>query len=97
MTNSFEHYPNLYRGPIALAVQEAKAQDKMLLVYLHKPQEENPQDVSQHPFLRDVLCTQFLVDLINANFVCWAGVAGSTDAAGLTRILQVGGAPDACL
>lgn len=86
---SLPHHPNFFQGSVAEAVLEAQRTHKLLLLYLHKPQATNPQDVGQHPFCRDVLCTQFIADLLNANFICWAGVAESKECSWLQAQLRV--------
>jgi hypothetical protein len=86
---AFEFCPTFFRGALTDAVQEAKNQNRMIMVFIHEPQNENPHDVSSNPFCRDVLCTQFVSEVLSTNFICWAGVAHTRDTTNLIRVLQV--------
>jgi hypothetical protein len=37
-------------------------------------------------FCREVLCTEFIAEVAQANFVCWAGVAGTPETANLAQV-----------
>jgi FAS-associated factor 2 len=61
-------HPAFICGPFQSACNQAKAENKLLIIYLHSP---NHQDTSV--FCRNILCNEQIVQYFNVNFLCWAG------------------------
>lgn len=62
------NHPTLFMGSLNEAVQYAKSSYKFLVIYLHS---DLHQDTQQ--FVNQVFCDQTVLEILNRNFVVWAG------------------------
>ncbi|KAK0586693.1 hypothetical protein LWI29_010880 [Acer saccharum] len=63
-------HPFFYACQFMEALKMAEDEHKFMFVYLHSP--EHPFTPS---FCRETLCSELVVQFLNANFVCWAALA----------------------
>jgi len=102
-------HPGFFRGPLAQALEAGRAVDKMLLLYISpapSPLSSSSSSSSSssptfHPeadaFLRDVLCSEYVAELIRENFVSWVGVYNTAETAQMCRMLNIRGGPTICV
>lgn len=70
MEETFPHHPRFQHGTLNQAVEEAKRTNKMLLVYIHDQDPRNTNfDIANHVFVRDLLCSQFVAEVLQENFI----------------------------
>ncbi|KAK9747876.1 hypothetical protein RND81_02G020800 [Saponaria officinalis] len=91
--NSFEQkygvmHPFFYACRFAQALQIARDEKKLLFLYLHCP---------DHPFTaefcRESLCSEIVVQFVDANFVSWGGVFDRGEGLQMCRSLMPGSFP----
>uniref|UniRef100_A0A0D9XEY4 UBX domain-containing protein n=1 Tax=Leersia perrieri TaxID=77586 RepID=A0A0D9XEY4_9ORYZ len=90
------HHPFFYGCRLAEALGIARREGKLVFVYLHDGGgggggDDQPYYTEQ--FCRRTLCSDVVVEFLDANFVSWGGVAGRGEAAGLVASLQPGSFP----
>ncbi|KAF0931811.1 hypothetical protein E2562_005782 [Oryza meyeriana var. granulata] len=82
------HHPFFYGCRLAEVLRIARREGKLVFVYLHDP--DHPYT---EPFCRRTLCTDVLVEFLDANFVSWGAVAGRGEGIGMVASLQPGSFP----
>lgn len=83
-----EHHPFFYGCRFADALRAARREGKLVFVYLH-----DPAHPYTDPFCRGTLCSDVVVEFLDANFVSWGAVAGSGEGPGMVASLQPGSFP----
>lgn len=79
-----DRHPQWVEDSWRQAAVAAHQQFKFLLVYLHSPEHDDTDT-----YVRDVLCSQEVVDYVNEQFVCWGGDVRKPDAFSLSGRLSV--------
>ena len=87
-TAEYPRAPTLVNGSYVHAARAAKAQRKLLLIYIHSFNEAQ----SQH-FVRQTLCDEAAVNFINENFIFFASSLAQTDTYRLTHALNMTALP----
>ncbi|KAL9650588.1 hypothetical protein ABK040_004804 [Willaertia magna] len=59
--------PNLFNGTYQQAINQCKNQDKLLLVYLHSPENDQTNE-----FLQEIFCKFEFIEFINNEFIVYA-------------------------
>eukprot|EP00658_Telonema_sp_P-2_P036028 TRINITY_DN2611_c0_g1_i9.p1 TRINITY_DN2611_c0_g1~~TRINITY_DN2611_c0_g1_i9.p1 ORF type:complete len:236 (+),score=57.99 TRINITY_DN2611_c0_g1_i9:139-846(+) len=72
--NHGEQHPHFLDMSWQDALAQSKSEKKLLLVYLHSPMHE-----LSHEFCGNVLGSEPICEYIQANMLCWAGSAASSD------------------
>lgn len=67
-------HPVFYTCSFSEALKMAAEEGKLAFVYLHAP--EHPFTAS---FCRETLCSDVVVQFLDANFVCWGALEGAAD------------------
>ncbi|CAN6182698.1 unnamed protein product [Urochloa humidicola] len=83
-----ERHPFFFGCRFADAMRAARREGKLLFVYLHEPGHPYTE-----PFCRRTLCSDVVVEFLDANFVSWGTVAGSGEGPGMVASLQPGSFP----
>ncbi|CAN6196378.1 unnamed protein product [Urochloa humidicola] len=83
-----ERHPFFYGCRFADAMRAARREGKLVFVYLHDPGHPYTE-----PFCRRTLCSDVVVEFLDANFVSWGAVAGSGEGPGMVASLQPGSFP----
>ncbi|KAL0417158.1 UNVERIFIED_CONTAM: Plant UBX domain-containing protein 10 [Sesamum latifolium] len=86
---SFEQYygtmhPFFYACRFMDALKIAQDEHKFMFMYIHAP--EHPFTPS---FCRETLCSEVVVQFLDANFVCWGGLAGRGEGLQMASALHV--------
>ncbi|XP_002511359.2 plant UBX domain-containing protein 10 [Ricinus communis] len=63
-------HPFFYACNFMQALKIAEDENKFMFMYLHSPQHPFTQS-----FCRETLCSEFVVQFLDANFVCWGALA----------------------
>uniref|UniRef100_A0A5B6YK61 Putative FAS-associated factor 2-like n=1 Tax=Davidia involucrata TaxID=16924 RepID=A0A5B6YK61_DAVIN len=63
-------HPFFYACRLMEALKMAQEEHKFVFMYIHSP--EHP---FTPPFCRETLCSELVVQFLDANFVCWGGLA----------------------
>ncbi|WVZ65346.1 hypothetical protein U9M48_014726 [Paspalum notatum var. saurae] len=89
----FEHqygdrHPFFYGCRLADALRAARREGKLVFLYLHDP--DHPYT---EPFCRRTLCSDVVVEFLDANFVSWGAVTGRGEGPGVVASLQPGSFP----
>lgn len=82
------HHPFFYGCRFADALRAARREGKLVFVYLHDPGHPYTE-----PFCRRTLCSDVVVEFLDANFVSWGAVSGSGEGPGMVASLQPGSFP----
>jgi FAS-associated factor 2 len=82
------HHPFFYGCRFSEVLGIARREGKHVLVYLHEP--DHPYT---GPFCRSTLCSDVVVEFLDANFVSWAAVTGRGEGSGMAASLQPGSFP----
>lgn len=82
------HHPFFYGCRFADALRAARREGKLVFVYLHDPAHPYTE-----PFCRRTLCSDVVVEFLDANFVSWGAVAGMGEGPGMVASLQPGSFP----
>ncbi|PUZ71222.1 hypothetical protein GQ55_2G297200 [Panicum hallii var. hallii] len=82
------HHPFFYGCRFADALRAARREGKLVFVYLHDPGRPYTE-----PFCRRTLCSDVVVEFLDANFVSWGAVSGSGEGPGMVASLQPGSFP----
>lgn len=81
-------HPFFYACRMTEALKIAEQDKKFLFLYLH---------MKHHPFTpsfcRETLCSELVVQFLNANFICWGGVADQGEGSQMAATLQPGSFP----
>ncbi|KAF8765284.1 hypothetical protein HU200_008733 [Digitaria exilis] len=83
-----DHHPFFYGCRFADALRNARRDGKLVFVYLHDP--DHPYT---EPFCRRTLCSDVVVEFLDANFVSWGAVTGIGEGPGMVASLQPGSFP----
>lgn len=83
-----DHHPFFYGCRFADALRNARREGKLVIVYLHDP--DHPYT---EPFCRRTLCSDVVVEFLDANFVSWGAVTESGEGPGMVASLQPGSFP----
>lgn len=83
-----EHHPFFYGCSFTDALRAARREGKLVFVYLHDP--DHPYT---EPFCRRTLCSDVVVEFLDANFVSWGAVSGRGEGPGVVASLQPGSFP----
>ena len=86
------NHPTLFMGSLQEAISYSKSSYKFLVVYFHS---EMHQDTPT--FVEKVFCDQTLIDLLNRNYVVWAGDVSLTGPHLASLQLQIDGFPALCI
>lgn len=86
------NHPQLFQGSFQDAIAEAKSSYKFLVVYLHS---EAHQDTGN--FVEKVFCDQTVIEVLNRNFVVWAGDVSLAGPHLVSVKLQIDGFPALCV
>ncbi|GFP90733.1 fas-associated factor 2-b [Phtheirospermum japonicum] len=81
-------HPFFYACRFTDASKIADDERKLMFVYIHSP--EHPFTPS---FCRETLCSELIVQFLDANFVCWAGLAGRGEGLQMANALRVSSFP----
>jgi len=81
-------HPTFFEGTFVAACNRAKNDFKLLIVYLHSPQ--NPETES---FCRDTLFSEIITEFFNANFLLWAGSIHSMEGYTVSNSLRASAYP----
>lgn len=91
---TYQHHPRFLRGTLNEAVEEAKRTGKILMVYIHDQDPRNNSfDLPSHRFFTSLLGTQFISEVLQENFICWAAVNNTAESSQIRRALNVTTAP----
>ncbi|KAK1631799.1 hypothetical protein QYE76_006114 [Lolium multiflorum] len=82
------HHPFFYGCRFSEVLGIARREGKHVFVYLHEP--DHPYT---GPFCRSTLCSDVVVEFLDANFVSWAAVTGRGEGSGMAASLQPGSFP----
>ena len=82
------HHPFFYACRFADALRAARREGKLVFVYLHDPGHPYTE-----PFCRRTLCSDVVVEFLDANFVSWGAVSGTGEGPGMVASLQPGSFP----
>ncbi|XP_023879040.1 plant UBX domain-containing protein 10 isoform X2 [Quercus suber] len=77
------NHPFFYACQFMEALKIAEDDQKFMFVYLHAP--EHPFTPS---FCRDTLCSELVVQFLDANFVCWGALANREEGLQMATILR---------
>lgn len=77
------YHPFFYACRFMEALKLAENDHKFMFMYLHSP--EHPLTPS---FCRDTLCSELVVQYLDANFVCWGAVANREEGLQMTATLR---------
>ncbi|XP_077219187.1 plant UBX domain-containing protein 10-like isoform X1 [Tasmannia lanceolata] len=83
----FSH-PFFYACPFVKALNIAKEESKFLFIYLHSP--EHPYTAQ---FCRKTLCSELVVQFLDANFVSWGAIASIGEGWQMTAALRAASFP----
>ncbi|CAL5087741.1 unnamed protein product [Urochloa decumbens] len=84
-----ERHPFFYGCRFADAMRAARREGKLVFVYLHDPGHPYTE-----PFCRSTLCSDVVVEFLDANFVSWGAVAASSgEGPSMVASLQPGSFP----
>jgi hypothetical protein len=86
------NHPTLFMGSLQQAIAHAKDSYKFLAVYLHS---ELHQDTPN--FVEKVFCDQTIIDVLNRNFVVWAGDVSLPGPHVVSLQLPIDGFPALCV
>jgi FAS-associated factor 2 len=86
------NHPTLFVGSLQDAIAHAKSSFKFLVVYLHS---EMHQDASN--FIEKVFCDQTVIEVLNRNFVVWAGDVSLAGPHMVSMQLNIDGFPAMCV
>ncbi|KAK4437295.1 Plant UBX domain-containing protein 10 [Sesamum alatum] len=81
-------HPFFYACRFMDALKTAQDEHKFMFMYIHSP--EHPFTPS---FCRETLCSEVVVQFLDANFVCWGGLAGRGEGLHMARTLNVSSFP----
>ncbi|XP_059657917.1 plant UBX domain-containing protein 10-like [Cornus florida] len=76
-------HPCFYECRFMEALKIAQDEQKFMFMYLHSP--EHP---FTPPFCKETLCSELVVQFIDANFVCWAALANRGEGLQMAMTLQ---------
>lgn len=79
-----EHCPNFYRGTFKEALRQAQRDRKLIFIYLHSHFHGDTPS-----FEREILDNEHISDILNVNYISWAGDIRHSDAYGLVSTLGV--------
>uniref|UniRef100_A0ACD5Y141 Uncharacterized protein n=1 Tax=Avena sativa TaxID=4498 RepID=A0ACD5Y141_AVESA len=82
------HHPFFYGCRFSEVLGIARREGKHVFVYLHDPDYPYTE-----PFCRGTLCSDVVVEFLDANFVSWAAVSGRGEGSGMVASLQPGSFP----
>ncbi|CAM0951942.1 unnamed protein product [Alopecurus aequalis] len=82
------HHPFFYGCRLSEVLGIARREGKHVFVYLHDP--DHPYT---EPFCRSTLCSDVVVQFLDANFVSWGAVSGRGEGSGMVASLQPGSFP----
>uniref|UniRef100_A0ACD5XT49 Uncharacterized protein n=1 Tax=Avena sativa TaxID=4498 RepID=A0ACD5XT49_AVESA len=82
------HHPFFYGCRFSEVLGIARREGKHVFLYLHDP--DHPYT---EPFCRGTLCSDVVVEFLDANFVSWAAVSGRGEGSGMVASLQPGSFP----
>ncbi|KAL5201225.1 hypothetical protein ABZP36_035579 [Zizania latifolia] len=82
------HHPFFYGCRFTEVLRIAQRECKLVFVYLHDP--DHPY---AEPFCRRTLCSDVVVQFLDANFVSWGAVTGRGEGPGMVASLQPGSFP----
>lgn len=81
-------HPFFYACRFVDALKIAQDEHKFMFMYIHSP---------EHPFTpnfcRETLCSELVVQFLDANFVCWAGLASRGEGLQMATTLRVSSFP----
>ncbi|KAK6148341.1 hypothetical protein DH2020_019253 [Rehmannia glutinosa] len=81
-------HPFFYACRYMDALKIAQDEHKFMVMYIHSP--EHPFTPS---FCRETLCSELVVQFLDANFVCWGGLASRGDGLQMATALRVSSFP----
>ncbi|PKI59114.1 hypothetical protein CRG98_020480 [Punica granatum] len=81
-------HPFFYTCRLTEALKIAEQDKKFLFLYLHS--KEHPLTPS---FCRETLCSELMVQFLDANFICWGGLAHRGEGSQMAATLQPGSFP----
>ncbi|KAF3331057.1 FAS-associated factor 2-B-like protein [Carex littledalei] len=92
--NAFErqygiHHPFFYACPLTEALRIANNESKFLFLYLHLPDQSPLNDL----FCKRTLCSELVVQFLDANFVSWGAFANKGEGSDLVASLKVSSFP----
>lgn len=95
--NSFEHqygtqHPFFYACSFMDALKIARDEHKLLFLYLHSP--GHPFSAS---FCRETMCSEVVVQFLDANYVCWAALADRGEGLQMASTLRASTFPFCCV
>ncbi|KAF7073082.1 hypothetical protein CFC21_078127 [Triticum aestivum] len=82
------HHPFFYGCRLSEVLAIARREGKHVFVYLHDPGHPYTE-----PFCRGTLCSDVVVEFLDANFVSWGAVTGRGEGSGMAASLQPGSFP----
>ncbi|VAI18793.1 unnamed protein product [Triticum turgidum subsp. durum] len=82
------HHPFFYGCRLSEVLAIARREGKHVFVYLHDPAHPYTE-----PFCRGTLCSDVVVEFLDANFVSWGAVTGRGEGSGMAASLQPGSFP----
>ena len=82
------HHPFFYGCRLSEVLGIARREGKHVFVYLHDPGHPYTE-----PFCRGTLCSDVVVQFLDANFVSWGAVSGRGEGSGMIASLQPGSFP----
>ncbi|KAL6493515.1 hypothetical protein OROGR_032294 [Orobanche gracilis] len=81
-------HPFFYACRFTDALKIARDEHKLMLMYIHSP---------EHPFIpsfcRETLCSELIVEFLDANYVCWGGLASRGEGLQMANSLRVSSFP----
>ena len=86
------NHPTLFMGSLQEAIEYSKSSYKFLVLYFHS---EIHQDTPT--FVHKVFCDQTLIDLLNRNYIVWAGDVSLAGPHLSSMQLQIDGFPALCI
>ncbi|KAK1291304.1 hypothetical protein QJS10_CPB17g00270 [Acorus calamus] len=81
-------HPFFYACQFTEALKMARDESKLVFIYLHSP--ENPYTA---PFCRNTLCSELVVEFLDANFISWGAMASSEEGVKMSNAMQAASFP----
>lgn len=81
-------HPFFYACPFAQALKMAEEESRFVFIYLHSP--DHPYTAS---FCRNTLCSEVVVQFLDANFISWAAMADRGEGVQLAALLKAASFP----
>lgn len=78
-----QYHPLFFGSSFMDALRMAKEDYKFLFVYLH-----NPDDPYTSGFCANTLCSELVVEYLDANFICWGALVNGSEGSPLSNALR---------